>query len=70
MPPTPSRGYAPVTPAKSPGPGAEVHTVAGQRRNLTCFPNIQHEMYYLRIPEAGAEGKGRLWKQRTPRWLW
>ncbi len=53
VPPGPSRGCAPVGPARSPGSrnhsggcrrGAGVHTVAGQRRNHTCFPNIQHTM--------------------------
>jgi hypothetical protein len=43
-----SQGHASVAPVKSTGqkvishPG--VHTVAGQRRILTCFPCIQHAM--------------------------
>ncbi len=48
----PSRGspqwLQPILPAQgpqgSPGSLAGVHTVAGQCRTLTCFPNIQHEM--------------------------
>jgi len=44
----PSRGRASVAPVKSPDPNSQtwtgVHTVAGQRRTLTCFPCIQHVM--------------------------
>jgi len=63
-------GIAPVAPVKSPGPvGPGVHTVAGQRRSLTCFPNILHNVDYM-IPEVVWDGKARLWKHSTPRCSW
>lgn len=42
----PSRGGAPVGPSKVSQAFAGVHTVAGQRRSLTCFPKISC-MYYV-----------------------